>query len=376
MSLAWLAILIPLIASGILFFLYRDKTCWWEYALVIGPSLLFIFLMKIAMVSYNTSDIEYLGDYITHVQHYDHWDEWITQTCSYQTCSGSGKDRSCTTHYYDCSYRKDHPEYWVKVTSGKNEIEISEQEYNTLAKQFNTAQQEVEMNRNFYRIDGDAQAYPYNGEILRVESVSSEHSYANKVKASGSVFKFESITTEEAGKWKLYNYPAVENNSQSTVLGASVRQATQKKLDYLNGYDGPNHQIRVYIVVYKDQPYTVVNKQLSYWQGGNKNELLIHLGVDATGQLKWYDATSWMDKPEVTARIKTFLAGQKQANIGALADFLIPTVERYWHRKSFSDFDYLDIELSPNQLMWIIISILIYNVGISIWVVFNNYKLF
>ena len=32
-------------------------------------------------------------------------------------------------------------------------------------------------------------------------------------------------------------------------------------------------------------------------------------------------------------------------------------IEQHWHRKHFKDFEYLDVEVTPNQLMWIFILI-------------------
>lgn len=49
-------------------------------------------------------------------------------------------------------------------------------------------------------------------------------------------------------------------------------------------------------------------------------------------------------------------------------------VEKEWHRKNFEDFDYLTIELTDGQYWAIIILLLIFNIGMSFWIVTNNYK--
>lgn len=373
--MVWLALIVPLITAAALLFLYRAKTCWWEYLLVIGPSIVLIFLLKLIMVSYNTSDTEYLGDHITHVRHYDEWDEWITRTCHYETCTGTGNSRSCTTHSYDCSYRQYHSEYWVKITSLGKEITIDRSEYKSLLKRFGSQEQFVDMNRDFYRLDGDAQQYAWLGGPLEVEAVTAEHSYTNKVKASSSVFKFQDIDEKEAKEWGLKDYPKVSVDKQSVIIGEYPPDLrAERKLDYINGVYGPKHQVRVFILLYKNQPYSVVNKQVSYWQGGNKNELLIHIGLDSlTHKIQWYDGTSWMDKPEATAAIKTFLSTQESFSADRLADAMLQIIPRHWHRKNFSDFDYLEVEITPTQLSWLLILLLVYNIGISVWAVRNQY---
>lgn len=373
--MVWLALIVPLITAAVLLLLYRTKTCWWEYLLVIGPSIVIIFLLKLIMVSYNTRDTEYLGDHITHVRHYDAWDEWITRTCSYTTCTTSGKTTICTPHYYDCSYRDYHAEYWVKITSAGKEIVINYTEYVKLLRRFGSQEEFVEMNRHYYTIDGDAQQYAWLGGPLEVEAVATEHAYTNKVKASHSVFKFQDISDKEAKEWKLKDYPEVSNYRQPVVIGAyPVPLRVQRKLYYINGVYGPKHQVRVFILLYKNQPYSAVNKQVSYWQGGNKNELLIHIGLDSlTYKMQWYDATSWMDKPEAAAAIKSYLSTQDKFNLDGLTDNLMQVIPHHWHRKNFSDFDYLEVEITPVQLSWLLILLLAYNVGISVWVVRNQY---
>src|SRR4051812_8339781 len=110
MSLSDIVFLVPILTCVVLLWFFREKTVWWEYLLVAVPSIILVISLRLIMISYSTSANEYLGNYVSYVQHYDQWDEWISQTCSYETCTGTGNDRSCTTHYYDCSYRKNHPE--------------------------------------------------------------------------------------------------------------------------------------------------------------------------------------------------------------------------------------------------------------------------
>jgi hypothetical protein len=49
-------------------------------------------------------------------------------------------------------------------------------------------------------------------------------------------------------------------------------------------------------------------------------------------------------------------------------------IEQHWHRKSFKDFDYLEIELTDTQMWWVLIIVLLYNIGVSIWIVMNQFE--
>jgi hypothetical protein len=45
-----------------------------------------------------------------------------------------------------------------------------------------------------------------------------------------------------------------------------------------------------------------------------------------------------------------------------------------WQRKHFEDFDYLSVELTDTQATILLILILIYNIGVSVWIVTNEYR--
>ena len=45
-----------------------------------------------------------------------------------------------------------------------------------------------------------------------------------------------------------------------------------------------------------------------------------------------------------------------------------------WKRKQFEDFDYLSVELTDTQATILLILILLYNIGISVWIVTNEYR--
>ena len=60
-------LLIPIVVAIFLFFFFKKNTTWWEYCLLIGPSIFLFLILKYSFISYEESDIEYLGNYITKV---------------------------------------------------------------------------------------------------------------------------------------------------------------------------------------------------------------------------------------------------------------------------------------------------------------------
>ena len=43
-----------------------------------------------------------------------------------------------------------------------------------------------------------------------------------------------------------------------------------------------------------------------------------------------------------------------------------------WHRKSFEDFKYIEVDMTETQYVWFFIIILLLNIGLSVFVVKND----
>lgn len=377
----WFFIFIPILVSVIILLFWMKKVVWWEVLLLIVPSALIILLMNTIMVSYNTSDTEYLGSHIKKVNYYEPWDErvpcrhpiYCTRT---YPCGTSKSPRTCTStyvcghvHAYDVDY---HPEYWTKEDNYKKEYDISHSEFKYLRKLFATNKYFVELNRDYHSIDGDAYSTNWAGEPERSSVITKEGSYTNKIRASHSVFKFEDINEKEVAKWSLYEYPEVSDYKQKVVLGKKVDGRTERKLQYINGYYGPKKQFKLFVLFFKNQNMDVVNKQRSYWEGGNKNEFVVCIGVDNSGRFEWVDAFSWMSKPSLEVEVEEFISRTEDVKLNKFADWLPSQVDAHWKRRDFNDFEYLQMELTETQLWWIMIILMIYNVAMSVWVINNE----
>ena len=373
----WFFIFIPILVSVIILIFWLRKVVWWEVLLLIVPSALIILLMNTIMVAYNTSDTEYLGSYITRVNYYEPWDEEVpcrhpiyctrTYKCGKSICTST---YVCGhVHSYDVDY---HPGEWTKEDNYKSEYSISQSEFNYLRKLFNTKEYFVELNRDYHSIDGDAYSTDWAGEAERSSTIIKEGSYTNKIRASHSVFKFEDITEKEKKKWSLYDYPEVQDYKQKVVLGKKVDGMTEKRLQYVNGFYGPKKQFKLFVLFFKNQSMEVVNKQRSYWEGGNKNEFVVCIGTDNSGNFEWVDAFSWMSKPALEAEVEDFIADNEDVTLKKFAKWLPQQVSEHWKRRDFKDFEYLQIELTSTQIWWVMIILTIYNIIMSLWVVNNE----
>lgn len=362
--------LIPFVVAAFLLIFFRKQTTWWEYAVLIVPSILIGILMEFVFKQSNAADTEYLGSYVTRIRHYDAWNEYIHRTCTRTV--GSGKNQRTET--YDCSYVDYHPERWTYFDArNKEEYFMTDNEFNVVRKILGTPSVFIDMHRDYYTKDGDAQEWAWDGSIENSYALSSEHDYKNKVKASRSIFKFEDIDYQQARKLGLFEYPDIVLYDQNPVLGLKIQKNQEKAMRWLNGYYGERKQFRVFVLFFTNKPEEIVEKQRSYWQGGNKNELVVCVGIDKNKNVKWCNAFSWCDSPVVGIKSRDWVMSNP-VNLEKYAEYIGPIVEKEWRRKNFEDFDYLTIELTDGQYWAIIILLLIFNIGMSFWIVTNNYK--
>lgn len=377
--MAWIAILIPIVVAIFLLIFSRKSVTFWEIGLLIAPSALLILIMNSLMVASNESDTEYRGSYVTKVIYYQEWNERVHCRHSYDcNCTTDKKGhKSCSTcyrHAYDVDY---HPECWSKVTNTGAEYSISKQQFLELQKQFGTQPYFVDMHRNYHTIDGDAYYTDWNKKPETCDIVTTEHSYVNKVQASKSIFKFDVIDEKTKKTCQLYDYPNILYTYQPMVLGHGVDYLTDRKLQYLNGYYGTNKQFRMYMCFYKNQSVEAAFKQRSYWEGGNKNEFVVCIGTDDLGRYQWCKCFSWMDKPDLEVRVQDWFNDEKnnhKIDLNKFAEWMPKQIEQHWQRKHFKDFNYLEVEITPTQLTWILIIITIYNIGMSVWAIVNEFR--
>ena len=245
--------LIPIITIAILAIFYRKETVWWEYLIVIVPTMLIYFMVRGIVLFTSSLSTEYYGGYITKIIHYDDWDEWIVKTCTRRVYAGSDSKGHAKyrTETYNCSYREYYPDYWTMTDNNGSEIYISQNEFDSIKASWGTPEVFLDMHRDYMTIDGDAQCHEWNNEKETIRTTSTAHSYRNKVKNSLSVFNFKEINQKEAKKLGLFDYPKIKNYDQNPILG--LRGCTEndiREISYLNGVYGKDKQFRMYLMFF------------------------------------------------------------------------------------------------------------------------------
>lgn len=374
-----LAYSLPFIISIFLLVFFKKYIVWWEYISLICVSIFFTFIIKLIMIDSMEWDTEYLGGYITKITHYDEWDEWVHKTCTRQV--PAGRDSKGNTIYrietYDCSYRDYHPEMWCYTNNKGYEAYF----YNKEA--FDQAMKELgnppmvfrDMHRHYYTIDGDAQDYFYDGKVQHIRALVWKNLYRNKILASNSIFKFENISEDKAKKLGLFEYPDIIGEDQKVILGVGLGKCIHKQFKYINSIYGAKKQFRIYVLIFKDKPLDISEKQKSYWQGGNKNEFVLCLGYNSKkGTIDWCNPFSWCDKPKLEVATKRFF--REHNKIYDLKDYAVWLEKNLhlWKRKEFKDFDYIENVLTKGQGIALLILILILDIICSFIFIANEYE--
>lgn len=367
-----LIFLIPIVTAGILAFKFREKTALWEYAVVLVPSLLLFFALKYSFVYISSLDKEYLSDLVSKITYYEDWDETVMVTHTRTVSCGNGKTR---TETYVVPERRYHPKRYVYETVTGETNDVSEDEYKLICYKLNMPAVFKDMHRSYRSKDGDAYVTSWNRTRENSYPVTWTHLYQNKVKASSySIFKYGNMSEEEIKENKLFDYPEIKNNDQNPILGFNATDTDIDAVRYLNGYRGPKNQIHVFILCFNNPSLEVAEMQKAYWQGGNKNEFVVCLGVK-NNTVIWCNPFSWSDEPMLEVKTRDYFIKHPDINFKDYAEWLDTQIDKNWHRKEFNDFNYLSIELSIGWYIAILIIILCYNVGISYWVITNEFTL-
>lgn len=367
-----LIFLIPIVTAGILAFKFREKTALWEYAVVLVPSLLLFFALKYSFVYISSLDKEYLSDLVNKITYYEDWDETVMVTHTRTVSCGNGKTR---TETYVVPERRYHPKRYVYETVTGETNDVSEDEYKLICYKLNMPAVFKDMHRSYRSKDGDAYVTSWNRTRENSYPVTWTHLYQNKVKASSySIFKYGNMSEEEIKENKLFDYPEIKNNDQNPILGFNATDTDIDAVRYLNGYRGPKNQIHVFILCFNNPSLEVAEMQKAYWQGGNKNEFVVCLGVK-NNTVIWCNPFSWSDEPMLEVKTRDYFIKHPDINFKDYAEWLDTQIDKNWHRKEFNDFNYLSIELSIGWYIAILIIILCYNVGISYWVITNEFTL-
>lgn len=352
--MVWLSLIIPFVFTFWIVVVMGKKLQWWHLVIPLVTSFLLIILCERLTEYAQTSDTEYWTGYIEKAEHYEHWNETVPCThIKYKTVTRTrinGKKTEIYTeqvadgyqHLYDV---EEHPEHWVAQDNNNESFSLTRIEFERLTHKFDN-KEFVDMHRNYHTTNGNKYLTTWKGEDYNLEACSHTHRYENRIMASHSILKFRDIDKQEKEMYSVLDYPEVKGYQCPMILGYDDPTATQK-LEVLNARLGKTKQIRVWFVVFKNQPLEAGYAQEAYWQGGNKNELVLLIGIDDNSEVLWGHTASWTTVESVKIQCRDLIYKQKKLNLSILVDEIKPIIEKYWERRHFKEFKYLSIDPPP-----------------------------
>lgn len=442
----YLALLIPIVVTAIFYFLKKKEFTWWEFFIPIGSVLIAIIISKLVIDTSSVRFTEYWGSSVVAIYEEEPYNYWHHQICSYTTTNG----KTTTTHYYDCSHQEDVGPEWYAVTNLKEQFNITEKQHDELIKQFKTRKTVTDSRKNYDANDKCVGSRGTKFEGKRVGDVSyvyqtvwggqdetrkayvSQHIYVNKIKASDlSIFNISLVNEKQADSLKLYRYPEHKNGGLfsytngldfPTILGGKISENTQEKFRRLNGKFGVSNEMRLWVLLFENQPQSVARYQENYWVKGNMNELVLCIGTKSD-QITWTHTFSWALSNELTIDIRDKILNLYQYKDTTIKKQLPPTMaslakakanpkfktpaqvqyvdtivkikspkypvltENTWNdlynylnsnlnkfqRRKFEEFNYLTVQPSTGAIIFIFILAIAISIASNFWIISNEF---
>ena len=196
-------------------------------------------------------------------------------------------------------------------------------------------------------------------------SVTEKHKYINPIQNSNSIFRFQNISKKEAKEIGLYFYPGITRHAAPCILYDNFKFLITPDIEILNKFRrfnaaiGSQVQMRLYILIFDYMKgIEIAEKQKIFWNGGNKNEFIICLGLTSKNEVRWSYVFSWSDEQNLEVETSQWFLKNKNLDLYKFYDWFVYKYKT-WQRKEFSDFYYLSVPLKLWQLLTIyIISVL------------------
>lgn len=276
----------------------------------------------------------------------------------YESCSGSGTNRTCSTTCQTCYEHTADFEYSLHTSVGAI---------------------------NVARIDRQGISTPPRFAAAGVgDSVAVPHKHLNYIKgAPNSLFSAiaEKTALSRFGE-QVPDYPLNIYNLHylDRVLTHGVRvpdlavwdQDLANRLRLL----GPAKQVNWVILFTSTADPAYSNAVRVKWLGGKKNDVILVLGTPDYPKLSWASVLSWTDEELFKIRLHDDLMELGEVDRVAVLDLLESHTKTSFVRKSMKDWAYLMNEIQPPTWVMVLAGLLgvVSSVGLSIYLSHNNIR--
>jgi hypothetical protein len=302
---------------------------------------------------------------------YEPWNEEVTVTKTRTVTDANGHEHEEKYKTTEIKYHSE--EYTYCTNTVALERNINKQTYDKIKARLKTKAIFKDLHRDYHTNDGDAYESYYDNSYEHIYTVTEEESYLNRVRANPyTIFGYTKISKEKADSLGLYEYPEIKSIDQCPVIGKKLPYWQEHAIRYINGRYGKEKQFRLYILLYENKKPEIAEYQKSYWYQGNKNELVICLGLKGDS-ITWCRGFSWCDEPILEIKSRDYFITHPKLNLYRYSKFIEANL-KHWHRKEFKDFDYISVEFSGVQTLVLILLMLISTIGTYVIVWKQNRK--
>jgi hypothetical protein len=205
------------------------------------------------------------------------------------------------------------------------------------------------------------------------------HSYENKVQASDSVFNFPEVSKDDVVRYGLYSYPDLSSSYETvTIMDMYKNWTADKYFRYVNSELGPKKKLRIWVLIFKNQPQAAGQMQEALWKGGNKNEFIFCIGTDADYNITWSQIISWTEVQELKIEARNYVSTEmkvvSEQSLLELAHWCVDNLGTRFVKKNWDDFNYLTVQPSMTAIIISYLVTLIICTGYAIWAVKNQFS--
>src|ERR1035437_3569821 len=268
---------------------------------------------------------------------------------SVQSCSGSGKDRSCTSSTQcDTCYEHNHDFDWVvHTTIGGKEID---------------------------RIDRQGVSEPPRWTSVKTnDPVADTHTFTNYVKAAkNNVLNREgtkisyAMPTYPANIYDYYNIDrAVTADNAVSNLKAWDAEISKALIDL-----GTTKQVNL-VLVFTKNPQDYSEQLNAVWLGGKKNDVIVVIGTKDGKTAEWVNVLSWTKREDFKVELRDAIMAQELTPVGTV-QVIASNIAKKFERRHMAEFEYLKYDIEPSE-GFVIASFILFFVPL-IGFVFANYR--
>lgn len=294
--------------------------------------------------------------------------EKYSKRVSYTVRIPCGRDKNGNTKYRtETRYRTDYlGPYFIAYSNSGNEFAITESEYNYWKNKWNTEKhiRTIKGTTAAFskRMDGKYFEATWNNEFYDIYPKPEVHFYKNVLRNSNSVFGFK-----YGGDIK---HPVDNGNTNGVISDISLTASETSEFAFLNALEGGRHQIHIITIITTNRADNSL-ETLNNWGGLNKNELAVFIGVDNNRNIIWCNTHSWMDNSKCEDAIRDRIVMLKIFDAAKIREIYQNNL-KYWNRKQFKDFDYIEVKTPTSSVIIFWIGIIVFVVGLLIIVLKNK----